>query len=212
MGAFGTSATKTTHRQAAHSPLAIAHRAHRDAALCDGDGPAKTPAPSMLRRGREASLPCEVEQLLVDVVADGFVVYCCGPRAAPWALLAAYRWDDYVDLVIIRRFDRIIAARVPAPRHAYIDVFDPKVVVWAYEGPPQPALQALLNLLPPHHPDAPASVYPAPPALHIPRSEQRPMTIHVPPPPRATTRAHRLAIMTADRDDTDGGLRSRAPW
>jgi hypothetical protein len=211
VGACGTSATKTTHGQAAHSQLAIAQRAHRDAAISDGDGLVKTPAPSVLCRACDASLPSELEQLLVDVVADGFVAYCLGPRAAPWALLATYQWDDYVDLVTIRRFDRIITARVPAPRHAHLDVFDPKVVVWAYEGPPQPALQALLNLLPPHHPDAPASIYPAPPALHIPRSEQRPMTIRV-PSPRATTRAHRLAIMTADRDDTDGGQRSHAPW
>jgi hypothetical protein len=72
---------------------------------------------------------------------------------------ASYRWDDYVDLVTIRRFDRIITAPVPAPQHAHINVFDPKAVVWAYEEPPQPTLQALLNLVPPHHLDAPASVY-----------------------------------------------------
>jgi hypothetical protein len=130
-----------------------------------------------------------VERLLADVVADGFVVYCCGPRAAPWALVASYPWDDYVNLVTIRRFDRIITARVPARLPARIDVFDPKVVVWAYEGAPQPALRALLNLLPPHHPDAPISGYPAPPGLRIPRVEQRPLTIRFPPLHRAATRA-----------------------
>ncbi|MGQ0718655.1 MAG: hypothetical protein ACT4NP_15360 [Pseudonocardiales bacterium] len=38
-------------------------------------------------------LPTVVEEMLVDVVADGFVVYCCGPKAAPNALVACYRWD-----------------------------------------------------------------------------------------------------------------------
>lgn len=38
----------------------------------------------------EVSLPVMVEQLLVKVVADGFTVYCCGPKAAPHALVAAY--------------------------------------------------------------------------------------------------------------------------
>lgn len=33
--------------------------------------------------GAEVGLPAEVEQLLVEVVTDGFVVYCCGPKAAP---------------------------------------------------------------------------------------------------------------------------------
>ena len=63
---------------------------------------------SVLRSGAafrcEAGLPTEVERLLSEVVADGFVVYCCGPRAAPFALVAAYQWDDYVDLVTIRCF------------------------------------------------------------------------------------------------------------
>ena len=57
---------------------------------------------SVLGSGGEAGLPAEVERLLCEVVADGFVVYCCGPRAAPFALVAAYQWEDYVDLVTIR--------------------------------------------------------------------------------------------------------------
>ena len=52
---------------------------------------------SVLGSGGEAGLPTEVERLLCEVVADGFVVYCCGPRAAPFALVAAYQWEDYVD-------------------------------------------------------------------------------------------------------------------
>jgi hypothetical protein len=33
-----------------------------------------------------------VEQLLVDVVTDGITHYCCGPKAAPNALVACYAW------------------------------------------------------------------------------------------------------------------------
>jgi hypothetical protein len=139
-------------------------------------------------------------ELLAEVVTDGFVVYCCGPRGAPRALVASYQWDDYVDLLSIRCFDRIITARVPAPQRAGIDVFGPKTVVWAYEGPPRPALRALLDLVPPGHPDAPARACPAPPGLYIPRAEQRPLTIRLPSPQSAKHRADRLAVTTADQD------------
>ena len=44
--------------------------------------------------------------MLVDVVADGFVVYCCGPRAAPNALVASYEWDHCIDLLTIRLSSR----------------------------------------------------------------------------------------------------------
>jgi hypothetical protein len=152
---------------------------------------------SVLGSGGEAGLPTEVERLLREVVADGFVVYCCGPRAAPFALVAAYQWEDYVDLVTIRCFDRVTTARVPAPHHGRVDVFTPEVVVWAHEGPPQRALWALLDLIHPQHPDAPACAHPAPPSLCVPRVEQRPMTIQLPPPGRAGKRAARLAAAMA---------------
>jgi hypothetical protein len=32
--------------------------------------------------GQGVGLPVVVEQLLVDVVGDGFVPYCCGPKSA----------------------------------------------------------------------------------------------------------------------------------
>ncbi|MGH3962978.1 MAG: hypothetical protein ACRDRY_06945 [Pseudonocardiaceae bacterium] len=54
-----------------------------------------------------------VEGLLVDVVADGFVLYCCGPRAAPNALVASYQWHHCLDVLTIRDFDHVTAARVP---------------------------------------------------------------------------------------------------
>ena len=84
-----------------------------------------------------------VERLLLDVVADGFVRYCCGDRSAPTALAASYEWADYIDVVTIRNFERITAARVP--RDGKVDVFAPEVVVWSYEGPAKWTLRALLN-------------------------------------------------------------------
>ncbi len=138
----------------------------------------------------QAGLPNIVEELLVDVTADGFTLYCCGPKSAPNALVAAYEWEQYVDLLTIRDFDRVTTARVPA--HGRVDVFAPEVVVWAYEGPPQQALRALLDLVHPAHPDAPTAEYPAPAGLHVPRAQQRPMTIRPPSPGRAVVRADRL--------------------
>lgn len=49
-----------------------------------------------------------------------------------------------------------------------LDIFAPEVVVWAYEGPPQQALRALLTLVHPTHPDAPVAEYPAPRACIFP--------------------------------------------
>lgn len=145
----------------------------------------------------EVVLPAAVEDLLVDVVADGFMVYCCGPKTAPNALIASYEWDDYVDLVTIRDFDRVTTAR--APKRGEVDIFAPAVVVWAYEGPPQQALRALLELVHPSHPDAPIADYPAPAGLHVPRTRQRPMTIRLPAPGRTRARAERLATAMTPR-------------
>lgn len=132
-----------------------------------------------------------VEELLVDVAADGFTLYCCGPKTAPNALIAAYEWDHYVDLVTVHNFDRVTTARVP--KQDTLNIFAPQVVVWAYEGPPQQALRALLDLVHPAHPDAPTADYPAPTGLQIPRTQQRPMTIRLPAPGRPRLRAQRLA-------------------
>jgi hypothetical protein len=192
VGSLTTRAMKTAHAQPRHSQTA--EWARRDLGISDNGRCPRTSASSMLHGGDEACLSSQVERLLLDVVTDGFVLYCCGPRTAPRALVASYQWEDYVDLITIRRFDRITTARVPAPQHDRVDVFAPEIVVWAYEGPPQSALRALLDLLPPHHPHAPTSAYPAPPSLRIPRTEQRPMTIQLPPPRRAGNRAARLAV------------------
>jgi hypothetical protein len=149
-----------------------------------------------------------VEELLAEVVADGFVLYCCGPKAAPNALVAAYEWDHYacVDLLTVRDFEQVTTARVPT-RRGTVDIFAPELVVWAYQGPPQAALRALLGLVHPAHPVAPTVEYPAPAGLHGPRAQQRPMTIQPPSPGRAGVRAARLAaaapIPSADRAGSD---------
>lgn len=158
---------------------------------------------SALRSESELCLPSELESLLLDVVADGFFLYCCGPIAAPCALVASYQWEHCVDLVTIRCFDHVTTARVPLPRHGPVDIFAPEVVVWAYEGPPRWALRALLDLVPPQHPRAPTSPYPAPPSLRIPSTEQRPMTVRLPSPGQAGMRAVRLG-------GRDGNLCSRS--
>ncbi|MGH3822309.1 MAG: hypothetical protein ACRDRA_05655 [Pseudonocardiaceae bacterium] len=149
------------------------------------DAGTKLPPSPDPRASNQVSLPPEVEVLLVDVVADGFVVYCCGGQASPTALIASYEWARYVDLITIRSFERVTAARVLIPHRGQVDVFAPEIVVWAYEGPPQLALRAMLKLVHPAHSEAPRTTYPAPPSLHIPRAEQRPLTIRPPSPVRA---------------------------
>lgn len=136
-------------------------------------------------------LPPEIERLLLDVVADGFTVYCFGPRAAPTALAASYEWDDCIDHLTIRRWDQVAAARIP--KLGEVNVFAPEVVVWSYEGGAQPTLRALLNLMHPQHPEAPATCHPAPRSLYLPRYDQRPVTIRLPLASRAGARAARLA-------------------
>jgi len=147
--------------------------------------------PARFRLGGDVDMPPVVERLLLGVVQDGFVLYCCGGRAEPSALVASYEWEHYVDTVVIRGVDRVAAARVP--KGAGVDVFAPEVVVWAYQGHAEWALRALLDLVHPQHPDAPTVAHPAPRSLHVPRCEQRPLTIRLPSPGRAGGRATRLA-------------------
>ncbi|HEX4100681.1 MAG TPA: hypothetical protein VHY21_09075 [Pseudonocardiaceae bacterium] len=77
--------------------------------------------------GEQAHLLTVVEELLLEVVADGFTVYCCGPKAAPNALVAAYEWDHHLDLLTIRDFTRVTTARVP--KRDTMDIFAPQVAV-----------------------------------------------------------------------------------
>jgi hypothetical protein len=54
------------------------------------------------------------------------------------------------------------------PKRDVLDIFAPEVVVWAYEGLPQHALRALLDLVHPTRSDAPTADYPAPGACAFP--------------------------------------------
>jgi hypothetical protein len=154
-------------------------------------GPTMISAPAPSRTGSQTDLPPEVEQLLLGLIDDGFTLYCCRGRHDPTALVASYQWERYLDLVTIRDFNRITSARVP--KHGDVDVFAPDTVVWAYQGCPEWALRALLDLVHPDHPDALTTCYPAPRSLHVPRHEQRPLTIRLPSAARAGARATRLA-------------------
>jgi hypothetical protein len=142
--------------------------------------------------GEQIRLPAVVEELLVEVAEDGFTLYCCGPTTAPTALVACYAWEHYIDLITIQDFDRVSTARLPT-RDTSVDIFAPQVAVWTHEGPPQRALRAVLDLVHPAHPEAPRASYPAPASLHVPRAQQRPMIIRLPPPGRTRVRADRLA-------------------
>lgn len=110
------------------------------------------------------------------------------------ALVACYGWDryPYLDLITIRDFDRITTARVRTGEQR-VEVFAPETVVWAYQGAAEPALRGLLGLVHPAHPDAPGEPFAAPAGLVVPREQQRPMTIQVPPAGRKQARARRLA-------------------
>jgi hypothetical protein len=114
----------------------------------------------LLNRGGPVGLPAAVEELLVNVAADGFTLHCCGPKTVPNALVGSYEWAHYVDVLTIQNFDQVITARLPK-RGDRIDIFAPEVVVWAYEGPPQQAIRALFDLVHPEHLDAPTTDYPS---------------------------------------------------
>jgi hypothetical protein len=161
------------------------------------------------RERQEVGLPLGVEELLVEVVADGFTLYCCGLKTAPTALVACYEWDHCCDLLTIGGFERVITARVPKQGRT-VNIFAPEVVVWAYEGPPQHAVRALLDLVHPAHPDAPTTDYPAPVGLRVPRAQQRPMTIQLPSSGRARARAARLTTAMRTQDG-DLGVSSAGP-
>lgn len=111
---------------------------------------------------------------------SGFTHYCCGDRRAPHLLVSTYNWDDhgYIDVINIRGIDRVTAARIPQyDGPETVDIFAPTHAVWHYMGALEPTVTAILRLLPPHHPDAPTTPYPAPSTLFVSTREQRPMTV-----------------------------------
>ena len=82
MGSLTTRAMKTTHAQPHHFQTAEWTRREVGIEISDNDRFSRTSASSMLRLGDEAALSSKVERLLLDVVTDGFILYCCGPRTA----------------------------------------------------------------------------------------------------------------------------------
>jgi hypothetical protein len=147
------------------------------------------------RRAARDALPPELAEQFDRLLADGFRVWCCGRKSDPNALLASYDWDGYVDLATMTapEFEVVTTARVV--RRGTVDVFDPKTVVWAFQGAADDALRSLLDLVHPDHPAAPRFEHPAPPAMVIPPDLQRPTSIRIPSAGAAGVRAVRLAAL-----------------
>jgi len=99
VGASNTVVMATTHGQAAHCPTS--KRGDRVAGVFAG-GHSARPSRALSRQSRdsEVCLPPDVKRPLADVVTDGFIVYCCGPRAAPWALVGTAAWDVSVQACV----------------------------------------------------------------------------------------------------------------
>jgi hypothetical protein len=108
---------------------------------------------------------------------SGWTHYCCGDHRAPHALVSVCKWGsyDYIDVINVRGTDRVTAARLP--KYNGLDIFAPTQAVWHYMGTLEATVAAMLRLLPPHHPDAPTTTYPAPLTLFVSSREQRPMTV-----------------------------------
>jgi hypothetical protein len=133
----------------------------------------------------------DTDELLSEFSRDGFSLYLCGGRTQPTAIVGVYEWEDYLDIVNIRGENRVTAARVP--RRENLDIFAPEAIVWFYQGNVDLTLKAILTLVHPDHPDAPLTTHAPPSDLHVPRVEQRPLTIRRADPHRAAARAVRLA-------------------
>jgi hypothetical protein len=116
-----------------------------------------------------------IYQAFAAVKNAGFTIYCCGDRHAPRVLVAAYRWDTYIDVINVRSAEHVTAARLPT--HDGLDIFAPDQAVWHYMGALQPAVAGILRLPAPGQPDAPTVAYPAPLTLFVAVCEQRPMTV-----------------------------------
>lgn len=138
--------------------------------------------------------------LFEAVLADGFTGYCCGSKSDPTALIAFYEWPDHLDMITVPRGNGPAAvARLVKPAEVR-DVRDgdslvlnpPATAIWAWVGPADMAISALLDLPHPESPDAPSSEVPTPVALRVPREQQRPMHIRVPDEGKVGARAARL--------------------
>lgn len=119
----------------------------------------------------------ELYEAFATIQNSQFTLYCCGDKRKPYVLVASYEWDDYIDVINIRGGDLVTAARLP--KSDDLDIFAPSRAVWHYAGNLVPTLAATLRLPPPHDPDAPTAVYPAPLSLFVPSCERRPMAVRI---------------------------------
>jgi hypothetical protein len=152
--------------------------------------------------GGQVSLPAGVEELLIDVVADGFVLYCCGPKTAPNAVVASYEWEYYVDLLTIRDFDRVTTARVPT--RGGVDNLRSRGRGLGLSGP------VTAGAAGPAEPGAPSTSrrsHRRLPGAHEPARSPRPATPDDDPTP--LTRPRRSAGCPPDHRDDDPQRRSR---
>lgn len=157
--------------------------------------------------GRKLLESVDADELLWEFARDGFSLYLCGGRTQPTVIVGVYEWEDYVDIVNIRGENRVTAARVP--RGENLDIFAPATIVWFYQGNVDLTLKAMLTLVHPDHPDAPLTTHAPPNDLHVPRVEQRPLTIRRADPHRAAARAIRLAASIPEMQSPEP---QRRPW
>ena len=144
-----------------------------------------------------------VGSLFKALVDDGFTSCRCGPAGDPTALIVYYQWPDCIDMVTVTQRGPAAAARLEIPGGACVlgdNPDDDSLVLnppsrarWAYVGPPETTIFALLDLPHPECPDALAGNFPTPSELRVPREQQRPMTIRVPVEGKRGARAARLS-------------------
>lgn len=139
--------------------------------------------------------------LMEALRADGFTGYRCGSEHDPDALIAIYEWPEHVDVITIHREGNAAAARIPTPGGVRAPDGEPNPIVmkppakavWAFVGPTDSTIWAMLDLPHPQRPDAPAAEILTPSVLRVPASKQRPMAIRVPDPDDVGARGRRLA-------------------
>lgn len=138
--------------------------------------------------------------LFEALIDDGFTGYCCGPKGDPHVVIAVYEWPDHLDVITMPQKGPAAAARlaksavcVPDGEPNPLVLNPPTTALWAWVGPMDMAVWALLDLQHPECPDAPAAEIQTPVALSVPRKQQRPMYIRLPDEERASTRAVRLS-------------------
>ncbi|SER46576.1 hypothetical protein [Actinokineospora terrae] len=139
----------------------------------------------------------EIDDLLRSVVSDGFTVYLCGGADRPEAIVATYAWETHVDYVVIKDAHDVTAARSRLVRDW--DVFTTESVVWSYQGHARWALRAILDLLPPEHPNAPHEDYPAPASLRVDPAFLSSVSVRSPRLGLVARRAMRLRLAARER-------------